>query len=158
MVLFCFFVFCLFRATPTAHGGSQARGQVGVVAASLRHSHSNADPRCVCNLHCNSRQHQMLNALSEARDQTRNLMSPGRIHFHCATRGTPGHGFFVFFFLFLFLFFFFFFFKWLHLWHMKIPRPGLNTSCSWGLHHSQGNTRSKPHLRTSLQPAATPDS
>ena len=110
MVLFCFFVFCLFRATPTAPGGSQARGQVGVVAASLRHSHSNADPRCVCNLHCNSRQHQMLNALSEARDQTRNLMAPGRIHFHCATRGTPGHGFFVFFFLFLFLFFFFFFF------------------------------------------------
>ena len=37
-----FFFFCPFRATPTAYGGSQARGPVGAVAASLRHSHSNA--------------------------------------------------------------------------------------------------------------------
>ena len=35
-----FFV-CLFRATPVAYGGSQAWGQVGTVATSLRHSHSN---------------------------------------------------------------------------------------------------------------------
>ena len=35
--------FCLFRATPTTHGGSQARrGQTGATAASLCHSHSNA--------------------------------------------------------------------------------------------------------------------
>ena len=40
-VLFCF-VFPLFRATLTACGGSQARGQIGAVAASLHHSHSNA--------------------------------------------------------------------------------------------------------------------
>ena len=41
---FCFvlFCFCLFRATPMAYGGSQARGQIRVVAASLHHSHSNA--------------------------------------------------------------------------------------------------------------------
>ena len=31
-----------FRATPTAYGGSQARGQIRAVAASLQHSHSNA--------------------------------------------------------------------------------------------------------------------
>ena len=37
-----FFFFCLFRATPTAHGGSQARGRIGAVATSLCHSHSNA--------------------------------------------------------------------------------------------------------------------
>ena len=36
-----FFVFCLFRAAPVAHGGSQARGEVGAVATGLRHSHSN---------------------------------------------------------------------------------------------------------------------
>ena len=39
---FYVFVFCLFRATPTAHGGSHARGRIGAVAADLHHSHSNA--------------------------------------------------------------------------------------------------------------------
>ena len=39
---FFFFVFCLFRAAPTAYGGSHARGLMGATAASLRHSHSNA--------------------------------------------------------------------------------------------------------------------
>ena len=38
---FFFFVFCLFRATPTAHGGSQDRSPIGAVAAGLHHSHSN---------------------------------------------------------------------------------------------------------------------
>ena len=37
-----FFFFCLFRATPVAYGGSQARDLVGATAASLRHSHHNA--------------------------------------------------------------------------------------------------------------------
>ena len=32
----------LFRAAPEAYGGSQARGGIGVVAAGLRHSRSNA--------------------------------------------------------------------------------------------------------------------
>ena len=35
-----FFPFFLFRAAPAAHGGSQARGQIGAAAASLHHSHS----------------------------------------------------------------------------------------------------------------------
>ena len=35
------FSFLLFRAAPGAYGGSQARGRIGAVAASLRHSHSN---------------------------------------------------------------------------------------------------------------------
>ena len=39
---FFFFVLCLFRVTPTAHGGSQARGPIGATAAGLCHSHSNA--------------------------------------------------------------------------------------------------------------------
>ena len=43
---FFFFFFlcvcvCLFRAAPTAYGGSQARGRIGAVAAGLHHSHSN---------------------------------------------------------------------------------------------------------------------
>ena len=33
---------CLFRAALMAYGGSQARGQIGAVAAGLHHRHSNA--------------------------------------------------------------------------------------------------------------------
>ena len=33
-------VVCLFRATPMAYGGSQARGLIGAVAAGLHHSYS----------------------------------------------------------------------------------------------------------------------
>ena len=39
---FLFLFFVCFRAAPAAYGGSQARGQVGTVAASLHQSHSNA--------------------------------------------------------------------------------------------------------------------
>ena len=35
-----FFFFLLFRTTPTAHGSSQARDQIGAIAAGLSHSHS----------------------------------------------------------------------------------------------------------------------
>ena len=38
-----FFFFLLFRAVPTAQASSQARGQIGAVAAGLRHSRSNAE-------------------------------------------------------------------------------------------------------------------
>ena len=42
----CIYLFiCLFAfsgAAPAAYGGSQARGPIGAVAASLRQSHSNA--------------------------------------------------------------------------------------------------------------------
>ena len=40
-VFLSFFFFFLFRAAPAAHGGSQARGQIGATAAALYHSHSN---------------------------------------------------------------------------------------------------------------------
>ena len=33
---------CLFRAAPTAHGGSQARGPIGATAAGLHYSHRSA--------------------------------------------------------------------------------------------------------------------
>ena len=66
---FFFFVFLSSKALPMAYGGSQARALIGSVAASL----------------C-----QILNPVSEARDRTRNFTVPSRIHFHCATTGTPG--------------------------------------------------------------------
>ena len=36
------FFFCLFRASPAAHGASQSRGWIGAVAAGPCHRHSNA--------------------------------------------------------------------------------------------------------------------
>ena len=39
---FFFFVFCLFRTAPKAHGGSQARSRIRATAAHLHHSHSNS--------------------------------------------------------------------------------------------------------------------
>ena len=42
LLLLLLLVFCLFRAIPTAYGGSQARGPIGAVATGLHHSHSNA--------------------------------------------------------------------------------------------------------------------
>ena len=43
----------------------------------------------VCNLHHSSRQHLILNSLSEAKDQTHILMDTSQIPFHCATMETP---------------------------------------------------------------------
>ena len=41
MTFFFFFcLFCLLGAASTAYGGSQARGLIGAVAASLHHSHT----------------------------------------------------------------------------------------------------------------------
>ena len=48
------------------------------------------DPSCICNLlYHSSRQCQILNSVSEVRDQTRNLMVPSQIRFRCAMMGTP---------------------------------------------------------------------
>ena len=48
MNLLCFFFFlfffCLFRATPTAYGNSQARGWIGVAAISHSHSQARLEP------------------------------------------------------------------------------------------------------------------
>ena len=47
----------LFIYLPTAYGGSKARGQIGAIVASLRHSHSDArskpdpDPRLMATPH-----------------------------------------------------------------------------------------------------------
>ena len=63
----CFVLFlcvCLFAiswAAPAAYGGSQARGLIGAVAASLRQSHATQDPSHICNLHHSSRQHGIHN-------------------------------------------------------------------------------------------------
>ena len=48
------------------------------------------DLNFVCDSHHSSRQHQLPNSLSEARDQTHNLVVPCRIRFRCTTpRNSP---------------------------------------------------------------------
>ena len=74
-----FFVFCLFRA---AYGGPQAKGLIGAAAAGLRQSHSNT--RSKPRLWPTPQQHRILSPLSEARDQTSNLMVPSQVPFHRA--------------------------------------------------------------------------
>ena len=84
-----FFV-CLFRATPTAYGGFQARGRIRAVAAGLRHSHSNSGSDLHLWLHHSPWQCWILNSLSEARNRTCILTDTSQIHFCWATTGTLG--------------------------------------------------------------------
>jgi len=86
----CSRFFFLFRAALVAYGGSQARGPMRAVAAGLHHSTAMPDLSQVCDLHRSSRQRRILNPLSEARDQIRNLMVPIGIYFLSATTGGCG--------------------------------------------------------------------
>ena len=55
---FILFYFCLFAiswAAPAAYGGSQAKGRIGTVAASLRQSHSNVASASYTTAHGNAR-------------------------------------------------------------------------------------------------------
>ena len=68
--------YCLFRAAPpAAYGGSQARNWIRALQLTA-HTAATARPdlSCVCDLHCSSQQHPILNPLREARDWTCNLM------------------------------------------------------------------------------------
>ena len=54
LVLF-FLVFCLSRARPVAHGGSQVRGLIRAVAACQWHSHNNTRYETYTTAHSNAR-------------------------------------------------------------------------------------------------------
>ena len=53
-----------------AYGGSLARGRVGAIAPTLRHSHSNARFELHLDLHHGSWPRRILNPMSEARERT----------------------------------------------------------------------------------------
>ena len=61
--------FHYFRATLPAHGGSQARGvQLELQQSAYTTATGTSDLSCIYDPHHSSRQHQMANPLSEARD------------------------------------------------------------------------------------------
>ena len=60
------FIYCLFRASLAARGGSQAGAQI------RHHSHSNSgsEPYCICDLHHSLWQRGILGPLSRVTDRT----------------------------------------------------------------------------------------
>ena len=77
-----------FRA-PLAYGGSQLGFKSELQLPAYTTATATRDPSHVCNPHHGSQQCQIFNPLSEARDQTHNLMVPSWIHFCCDSMGTP---------------------------------------------------------------------
>ena len=86
---FVFFFFGLFRAAPSAYGGSKFRGLIGATAAGLCHSHSNARSE-LCLWPIPQLTATLDPQLTErGQGSNRNLMVPSHICFCCATMGTP---------------------------------------------------------------------
>ena len=81
----CLFV---FRAAPTACGGSQAGGWVGAAVPAYTTAAAVPDSSSLCDLH-SLWQHWKSDPLIEARDRTCILMNTSQIRFCCATAGTP---------------------------------------------------------------------
>ena len=72
---------CLLRAIPMAYGSSQIRGPIGATATAAT-AIAMPDLRHVCDLHCRSWQHWILNPLIEARDGIHVLVDTSRVHYH----------------------------------------------------------------------------
>ena len=93
--IYLFSLFCLFRATFVAYGGSQARGLIRAVVSGLHHSHSKQDLSHVWDLHHSSWhlhhsswQCGILNPLSKAWDWTHVLMDASQLSNNWASMGT----------------------------------------------------------------------
>ena len=82
----CFFVCLLLRASPSAHGGSQARGPIGAIAIAA----TAMSDLSTSAAHGNS---GSLTQGATAGIEPVNLMVRSQICFRCATTGTPEHFF-----------------------------------------------------------------
>ena len=82
----CLFVCLLFRAAFVAYGSSQlgVKSELQLPATAT----ATPDPSFIYHLHHSSQQHQILNPLSEARNQTHDLMDTSWVCYHWATVGT----------------------------------------------------------------------
>ena len=88
-LIFKFNFFLLFRATPAAYGGSQLGAELELQLLAYVTATVMCKPSLICNLHHCSRQRQILNPLSKARDWTHNPMDTSWVCYHWATKGTP---------------------------------------------------------------------
>ena len=85
------FFSCSFMARPMAYRSSLARGQIGAVAASLHHSHSNAGSEPHLQPTPQLATMPIFNPMSKTRDWTHILIDTNWVHYHWATMGTPNH-------------------------------------------------------------------
>ena len=76
-----FFFLVFFRAMPVAYGRSQAGVKLELQLPAYATTTAMPDLNCICDLDHRSQQHWILNPLSEARDQTRNLVVPSQDSF-----------------------------------------------------------------------------
>ena len=76
---FFFSVFCLFRATPKAYGGSQTRSQIELQLPAYTTGTATPDPNHVYDLRHGSWQRWMPDPLREAGDRTPILMDTSRV-------------------------------------------------------------------------------
>ena len=79
-----------------AYRGSQARVRIELQLVAYTTATAMPDLSHVCYLHHSSWQCQILNSLSEARDWTRMLMDPSRVHYTWAMMGTTKFSLFKF--------------------------------------------------------------
>ena len=66
--------YCLFSAIPTAYGSSWLGVESELHLLAQTTATATLHPSCILSLCCSLSQHQILNSLSEARDQTHMLM------------------------------------------------------------------------------------
>uniref|UniRef100_A0A8D1UMM7 Snurportin-1 n=1 Tax=Sus scrofa TaxID=9823 RepID=A0A8D1UMM7_PIG len=86
---FFFLLFCFLGPRPRHMEVPRLRVQWELQLPAYTTATAVPDPSHVFDLHHSSRQHQILNPLSEARDRIRNLMVPSQTRFRCAMAGTP---------------------------------------------------------------------
>ena len=87
--MFCFVLLCFLGPHSWRHREVPRIGVNSELQLAYVRATAMQDPSCDCNLHHSSWQCQILNSLSEARDQTCNLMLPSQICFCCTMMGTP---------------------------------------------------------------------
>ena len=84
-----FGLFFFFRATPMAYGGSRLGVESELQLPAYTTATAMGDPSHVFDLYHSLWQCQILNPLSEARNQTCILLDTSQICFHWAMMGTP---------------------------------------------------------------------
>ena len=82
------FFFFLFRAAPPGYGSFQARGQSELQLPAYTTATAIQDTSLIYDLHHSSRQHQIPDPQSEARDRTLIITHTSQICLHRVTMGT----------------------------------------------------------------------